>query len=98
MMILNQNHVDAPVVVLPRVRSWQVDGASSLHNMSQVWNVAPLQVGTTGEDRLQANIGSTTGIHAHAAVRMHAFPVPASFWAYCPKTETGHSQRLKVAT
>ena len=37
-----------------------------------------------------------TGVQAHAAVRMHAYPVSA-FWAFCPKTKTPHFQRWKVA-
>ena len=37
-----------------------------------------------------------TGVYAHAAVRMHAYPVSA-FWGTCPKTKTPHFQRWKVA-
>lgn len=53
-----------------------------------------------GVNRLQGTTGITnTGINgakAHAAVRMHAYPVSA-FWAFCPKTKTPHFQRWKVA-
>ncbi len=49
------------------------------------------------QSRLQGNT-EISGVHAHAAVRMHAVPVKGFFWAYCPKTKTRHSQRSKVAT
>lgn len=53
-----------------------------------------------GADRLNGGTGSTNtginGVQAHAAVRMHAYPVSA-FWAFCPKTKTPHFQRWKVA-
>ncbi|MEM7322544.1 MAG: hypothetical protein AAF531_05600 [Actinomycetota bacterium] len=63
---------------------------------------------STGVNRLQGTTGlaNTTdtgridtginGVKAHAAVRMHAYPVSA-FWAFCPKTKTPHFQRWKVA-
>jgi hypothetical protein len=53
----------------------------------------------TGQNRLMAtmNTGITTGVHAHAAVRMHVSPVFGKFWAYCPKSETDHFLRWKVA-
>ena len=52
-----------------------------------------------GRNRLEAtsNTGITTGVHAHAAVRMHVSPVFGTFWAYCPKSKTDHFLRWKVA-
>ncbi len=96
MMILNQNHVDASAAVLARPWAQHMASSATDRNAMQVISVAPAEGGFTGEDRLQVNTG-ITGVHAHAAVRMHAFPVAGSFWAYCPKTKTPF-QRLKVAT
>jgi hypothetical protein len=64
----------------------------SLRSMANGRRVAP-----TGENRLQATTGITTGDFAHAAVRMHVSPVFGDFWAYCPKTKTSHFQPRKVA-
>lgn len=47
-------------------------------------------------DRLQVNAG-IGGFDAHAAVRMHAFPVTGAFWGYSQKPKTPHFQRWKVA-
>lgn len=62
--------------------------------------VAPGNVVDRGQNRLQAamNTGITTGVHAHAAVRMHVSPVFGTFWAYCPKSEKDHFQRWRVAS
>lgn len=60
---------------------------------------APGRAVANGENRLQAtsNTGIDTGVHAHAAVRMHVSPVFGKFWAYCPKSKTHHFQHWKVA-
>lgn len=64
---------------------------------NQVVSVVPTDAESAGEDRLRSGNTGITGGHAHAAVRMHAFPVIGQFWAYCPKSETRHFQRWKVA-
>lgn len=69
-------------------------GATCDRTFTQVIRVSPVSASPTGENRLQANT-QIAGVHAHAAVRMHAFPVDGSFWAYCPKTKTPRFQRFE---
>lgn len=38
-----------------------------------------------------------TGVIAHAAVRMHAYPV-TGLWSFCTKAKAPYFQRWKVAT
>lgn len=64
----------------------------------QVVSVVPTLAESAGEDRLRSNNTGIFGGLAHAAVRMHAFPVIGQLWAYCQKPETPHFQRRKVAT
>ncbi len=82
MMIQDLRHIDASPMGIADLR------------------VAPGNVVAMGQNRLQAttNTGITTGVHAHAAVRMHVSPVFGKFWAYCPKSEASHFQRWKVAS
>ncbi len=98
MMILEQRHVD---ICTPDSRRPGPGSQGSLGSpdrcFTEVCIVSPLPVAVTGENRLQVNTG-ITGVHAHAAVRMHASPVTGFTWAYGPKTKTHHFQRSKVAT
>ena len=89
-------HGDASFATSPQ-RGARPGSGRQTGRFCEVCTVAPLRVDTTGQDRLRINTGITGG-PAHAAVRMHAFPVFGSFWAYCQKPMTRHSQRPRVAT
>ncbi|MGB5757033.1 MAG: hypothetical protein WBM50_08975 [Acidimicrobiales bacterium] len=98
MMILEQRHVDICIPDSRRPRpGWQGSVGSSDRCFTEVRGVSPLSAAVTGDNRLQVN-ADITGVHAHAAVCMHASPVTGFTWAYGPKTKTNHFQRSKVAT
>ncbi len=98
MMILEQRHIDtcAPDSRRPGPGRQSLAGPSD-RCFTEVCIVSPMSAALTGQNRLQVNTG-ITGVHAHAAVRMHASPVSGFAWAYGPKTKTHHFQRSKVAT
>jgi hypothetical protein len=83
------SHIDAPT------------GACSRFG-HEVNSAAPFGAGQAGENRLgQGTTGinrTTTGVQAHAAVRMHVSPATDVFWAYCLKDKATHFQRWKIAT
>ena len=63
---------------------------------SRLGAISCLSAAVDSVDRPQVNSG-IDGIKAHAAVRMHAFPVNGAFWGYTQNTKTPHFQRWKVA-
>lgn len=104
MMIINTtSHADAPVAATSARSSEQLSlemnlGSLFSSSFSREVHISPVEVSPEGQDRLVRITGVNTGLHAHAAVRMHDFLAKGYFWAYCPKTKTRHSQRSKVAT
>lgn len=59
--------------------------------------LATLRLATVSVAPGHRTSGITTGVHAHAAVRMHDLPVFEGFWTYCQKSWNTHFQRWKFA-